>query len=82
MAATMKRRRRGSGACSPYDVYRSNPGAGAGGFTIEQFEQFETSVNSVYPGLLPELWPNAAQKNWIQNMAAQDGARFADKLIP
>lgn len=40
-----------------YEIYKSNPVAGVGGFTLEQFQEFETSVNSIYPGLLPNNAP-------------------------
>lgn len=67
-----------------YAVYRSNPVAGVGVFTIEQFQQFETSVNSIYPGLLPVIFPDAEHLEWIQNMAAgrpgKDDKRFAENF--
>lgn len=68
-----------------YKVYRSNQKADAGGFKIEQFQQFETSVNSMYPGLLPVLFPSAAEMDWFQNMAAgrpgKDDERFAKNFL-
>ena len=70
---------------SAYKVFRSNREADAGGFTIEQFQQFETSFNRVYPGLLPVLFPSAAEMDWIQNMAAgrpgKDDDRFAKNFL-
>jgi hypothetical protein len=68
-----------------YKVFRSNPVAGVGVFTIEQFQQFETNVNGIYPGLLPVIFPDAEQMEWIQNIAAgrpdKDDKRFTENFL-
>lgn len=53
-----------------YDVYRSNPGADVGGFTVQQFEEFEANVNSICPG----FFPTAEEANWLRNHQGYDYA--------